>query len=204
MADEKPLVEEDEVAFEEPQEEKTPEEIEKKDDKQPDDRRSAIAQKKYWRDKYQKEVEKSSKVETLEEELSKLKDAVKKPDDEQERKAQDYIRSQARSVYEELQKEKQKQESKELEEFEGKVESILDENPDFSEEELLDTIEEYEVEPAVALKILKKQHDSPKEKKPRMPQARRASPEEEKNKPDDSKKSMWDIVKEETAKLRNK
>ena len=198
------LIEEEEAAFEEPTEEKTPEEKIEKTDEEPKDRRSAIAQKKYWRDKYQKEAEKSSKVETLEEELRSLKDAVKKPDDEAERKAQDYIRSQARAVYDELQKEKEKKEAQELQQFEGKVESILDENPDFSEEELLDTIEEYEVEPEVALKILKKQQGSPKEKKPRMPLARRASPEESKDKPDDSKKSMWEILKEETAKVRNK
>src|SRR3990167_5367849 len=153
---------------------------------------------KHWRNKAQKT---SSKVETLEEELRSLKEAVKKPDDEQERKAQEYIRGQAKAVYEELQKEKQKQDSRELEEFESKVETILEENPDISEEELLDTIEEYEVEPRVALKILQKQ-TAPKDKKPRMPQARRASPEEEKNKPDDSKKSMWDILKEETAKIK--
>ena len=41
-------------------------------------------------------------------ELRSLKEAVKKPDDEQERKAQEYIRGQAKAVYEELQNEKQK------------------------------------------------------------------------------------------------
>lgn len=192
------MIEEEEAAFVEPTEEKTPEEEIKPEDKNKE-RRSEIAQKKHWRGKAQ---EASSKVEKLEEELRNLKEAVKKPDDDQERKAQDYIRSQAKAVYDELQKEKEKAEAQELEKFESKVETILDENPDFSEEELLDTIEEYEVEPEVALKILKKQQGAPKDKKPRMPQARRASPEEETKKPDDSKKSMWDIVKEETAKLR--
>ena len=195
-------IQEEEAAFEEPTEEKTPaEEIKIKVTDDNKERRSEIAQKKHWREKAQTA---STKVEELEAELRGLREAVKKPDDDQERKAQEYIRSQAKAVYDELQREKEKQESKQLEEFETKVEALLDENPDFSEEELLDTIEEYEVEPEVALKILKKQQGAPKDKKPRMPQARRASPEETKEKPDDSKKSMWDILKEETAKIRNK
>src|SRR3990167_578710 len=139
---------------------------------------------KHWRNKAQKT---SSKVETLEEELRSLKEAVKKPDDEQERKAQEYIRGQAKAVYEELQKEKQKQDSRDRAEFDDKVETILEENPDISEEELLDTIEEYEVEPRVALKIIQKQSKE-KTKKPKMPKANVAYPSGDDKKPDDSKK----------------
>ena len=52
----------------------------------------------------------------------------------------------------------------------------------------------------MALKILKKKDQEPK--KPKMPVAKRA-PSEVKEKPDDSKKSMFDILREETAKLKS-
>ena len=162
-------------------------------------KRSEIAQKKHWREKAQKS---SSKVTQLETELAELKKAVKKPDDDKEAAAQDYIRNQARQVFEELQKEKAKDEAKQLAEFEEKVEAILDDNPDISEEELLEVVEEFEVTPAVALKILKKNSEN-KSKKPKMPKARGASPESKKELPDDSKKSMFEILKEEREKLKN-
>lgn len=201
MTDEKPLVEEDEVAFEEPQEDKTPKpNDELEPDVSADNRKRVVEKMKHWRDKAQKT---STRVQELEEELRGLREAVKKPDDEKERNAQEYIRARVLEVMEERDSLKKKEEAQERERFNSEVETILEENPNFSEEELLDTIEEYEVVPEVALKILKKQQ-SPKEKKPRMPQARRGSPEGETKPPDDSKKSMWDILKEESAKLRNK
>ena len=195
----------DEAPFEEPTEDQTPEEDEKtpekkEDDKEPDTRRSEIAQKIKWRERAQKAEERASKVDKLEAELAELRGAVKKPTDEAEQKAQEYIRAQARKVYEELQEAKQKEESTKTAKFEAEVESLLDENPDISETELLDAIEEYEVEPKTALKILKKQTDSTT-KKPKMPSSKRA-PTETKSAPDDSKKSMWDIQREEIEKVR--
>ena len=205
MADDQ--TKDDDSAFEEEsQEEKTSEEeIEddsEKKDEEPKNRRSEIAQKKHWREKAQKSSQRVSELET---ELETLKSAVKKPDDEKEAAAQEYIRKQARQVFDELQKEKAKDEAKELADFEGKVQDILDENPDVSEEELLDTIEELEVEPAVALKILQRQPKGREEKKPRMPTARRASPDGDSGKkPDDSRKSIFQIAQEEISKLKGK
>ena len=194
----------DEAPFEEPTEDQTPEEPKapekKEEDKEPENRRSEIAQKIKWRERAQKAEERASKVDKLEEELAELKGAVKKPTDEAEQKAQDYIRAQARKVYEELQEAKQKEESTKTAKFEAEVESLLDENPDISETELLDAIEEYEVEPKTALKILQKQTESTT-KKPKMPSSKRA-PAETKSAPDDSKKSMWDIQREEIEKVR--
>ena len=148
-------------------------------------RRSEIAQKIKYREKYQSTL---SEKQELEAELSELRGAVKKPTDDAEAKAQEYIRKQAREVYEELQSLKQREESTKTAKFEAEVESIIDENPDISETELLDAIEEYEVEPRTALKILKKQEKTAK--KPKMPVAKRGSSESPKKKPDDSKKSM--------------
>ena len=183
--------------------EETPEETQaetKPNEEEPKEgaRRSEIAQKIKYREKYQTTLSEKQKLEA---ELSELRGAVKKPTDDAEAKAQEYIRKQAREVYEELQSLKQREESTKLSKFESEVESIIDENPDISETELLDAIEEYEVEPRTALKILQKQTD--KTKKPKMPVAKRGTPEPSKDRPDDSKKSMWEILKEETAKIKS-
>ena len=197
------IIKDDEAVFEEPEEEEAPEKAKDEPEEEPvKNRKSAIAQKKYWREKSK---ESDSKVQELTDELAKLKEAVKKPDDEKERAAQEYIRKQARETFTELQLEKAKEESKELASFQDKVQAILDDNPDVSEEELLDTIEEYEVEPKTALKILQKQSKDPKEKKPKMPKAQQAAvSEDDGKKPDDSNKSMWQILKEEKARLLKK
>lgn len=184
---------------EETQQETKTNEAEKKGEKSEENtRRSEIAQKIKYREKYQTTL---SEKEKLEAELTELRGAVKKPIDDAEAKAQEYIRKQAREVYEELQSLKQKEESSRLSKFESEVESIIDENPDISETELLDAIEEYEVEPKTALKILRKQEN--RAKKPKMPIAKRGTSESNKEKPDDSKKSMWEILKEETSKLKS-
>lgn len=199
MADE--VIQDDDNAFPETEEvvekEKTEgeskEESENQEDKEESakPRRSEIAQKKHWRNKAEKA---NSKVTELEAELSKLRGMQKPPSDEAERKAQEYIRNEAKQVYLELQKEKAKEESERESKLNSAVETILEDNPDIVEAELLDAIDEYEVEPKVALKILQKQ--GVQVKKPKMPTPKRAS-SETKPLPDDSKKSMFDILKEE-------
>src|SRR3990167_10511430 len=127
MAEEEIIVddkstEDEEDAFKEPQSDKTEdEESRNKEEDESKPRRSEIAEKKHWRGKAQQA---SKKVQELTEELEKLKGAVKKPDDEKEAAAQEYIRNQARTVYKELQIEKAKEESKELATFEEQVEEI--------------------------------------------------------------------------------
>ena len=69
-------------------------------DKKPD--RSEIAQKIRYREKLQ---ESNKRIDELQDELGKLKTAMKTPTDEAEKRAQDYIRNQAREVYQELLKE---------------------------------------------------------------------------------------------------
>ena len=196
--DKETIIVDDEEVIEE---DKTPEEEEEKPEKNEEDKakRSDIAQKIKYREKFQKA---SSEVQKLETELSELKGMVKKPADDAEARAQTYIRDQAKAVYEELLNARKADEEKTTRQFEEKVEEILEENPDISEEELLDAIEDYEVEPKTALKILKK--SSTIKPKPKMPQAKRASTssEPEKDKSDDSKKTMWQILQDETKKLK--
>lgn len=186
----------EETTSEESQTDKTEGQAEEKDESKND---TAIAQKKHWRDKATKA---SEKVQTLEKELAELRSMVKKPSDDAEAKAQEYIRTQAKAVYEELLKQKELEERKTRQELEEKVSTILEDNPDVSEEELLEVIEDLEVEPSVALKILKRQTST--KEKPKMPSPKRATASTEKETPDDSKKSMTDILKEEKAKLGKK
>ena len=195
--DKETIIVDDEEVIEE---DKTSEEEEEKPEKNEEDKakRSDVAQKIKYREKFQKA---SSEVQKLETELSELKGMVKKPADDAEARAQTYIRDQAKAVYEELLNARKADEEKVTRQFEEKVEAILEENPDISEEELLDAIEDYEVEPNVALKILKK--TTTIKPKPKMPQAKRASTEgESKDKPDDTKKTMWQILQDETKKLK--
>ena len=169
------------------------------DSKESRTRRSTIAQKKHWRDKFRKS---SAKVTELESDLEKLRGAVKKPADDKEAAAQEYIRNQARNVYEELQKVREKEEAQQLASFEEEVDSVLEDNPDVSEEELLDTIEELEVDPATALRIIKRQAKD-QGKKPKMPKSKRASTQVKPTKPEDDKgKNIFQIAREEREKLK--
>lgn len=163
--------------------------------------RSDIIQKRKFRERAER-AEKS--VEELKTELASLKDLIKKPTNEDERKAQEYIRSQARQVFEELQKTQKSEEEADERELQRKIDDALEGNPDIPEEELLDVMEEYEVEPDVALRILKKQSTANKPK-PKMPQPKRGSGGgEPAKKPDDSKKNMWQIAQEEIQRLKDK
>mgnify|MGYP001564099811 CR=1 FL=1 len=199
MGDE-PILDDDSILEENP-EDKTdveePEEEPKKNDKK--DRRSEVAQKIKWREKAKAN---GSEVQALKAALSKLKDLVKKPTDDQEAKAQEYIRAQARAVFEELQRAKDSEERQRTSAFESQVQEALDDNPDVSEEELLDLIEELDVSPAIALKILKRGGAKKEKEKPKLPKSGRSSPETPKEKPDDKGKSLYDIAREEISKIR--
>lgn len=173
---------------------------EEKGDQKPKTRRSEIAQKKHWRNKAK---EANSKVTELETELETLRAGVKKPTDEKEQAAQEYIRGKAREVFKELQIEQEKAKAKELASFEEEVDSVLEDNPDVSEEELLDTIEELEVDPKTALRILKRDSSTKDKKtKPKMPKPKQGSSQVQGKKSDDSKKSIFEIAREETEKLK--
>lgn len=173
------------------------------DDKEQKERRSEIIQKIKYRDRA-KQAE--TKVEKLQADLEELRKAVKKPGDEAERKAQEFIRNQATEVYKQLEMEKAKEERKILDEFNDALDDILETNPDIAEDELLDICEEFKVEPKTALAIIKRGVKGKEEKpKPRMPQAKRGSGEPSKKKVDDKGKTFHQISKElaEEAKEKN-
>ena len=191
-------VDTEETAGDKTPEEETPEANDKKPEDDKKNRRSEIAQKIKYREKLGKANE---RVSTLEKELQDLKGLVKKPTDDQEAKAQEYIRSQARAVYEELQAAKERESKQKEEQFADAVEEVLEANPDIAEEELLDTIEEFDVDAKTAARILKRSSDK-KADKPKLPKAKAAAPvEEKKSLPDDKGKSLFQIAREEAAKF---
>lgn len=198
--DHKEEVEGEEEETEEEEEESEEEEEEEEDqtsEKKEKPTRSDIAQKIKWRDRAQKEAE---KVEKLQKELETLSSQVKKPTTDEESRAQEYIRTQAQTVFKELMAARAKEEETKSKHLEDEIELLLDDNPEVSEAQLLSAMKEYEVEPKVALRIIKKS-ETIKGTKPNMPKSKRATAEKKAEQKDDGKKSMWEIAKEEIAKV---
>lgn len=162
--------------------------------------KSEIAQKIKWREKYQ---DAQKRLDTLETQLKASETRVEEKGelDDKEKAARAYIRNEAKKVYEELLTEQKSEETKALREFEDKIDSILEDNSEITREDLLDAIEEYDVSPETAVKIL--QRDRGAKPKPRMPKPRQGSPEA-KPKVNDKGKDIWQIgreIKEEMKKF---
>lgn len=164
---------------------------EKGEEKKKESVSSEIAQKIRWREKYQKA---QNKIKELEDKVSRNPSKDSETNKE-ELQAQLYIRNQAREALKEMMDEERKEEEKAVQEFDDELDQILEENPDVTEEKLLEVIEEYEVEPETALKIIQSQGKGKKEK-PSLPNPKRGSSETPKSKIDDKGKSMWQISQE--------
>lgn len=159
--------------------EQTPKETEEKpkDDSEGEEEKknlSAIAQKKHWREKAQ----------ILERELAELKaqkDEKKVPDDEAERKAQQYIDDRIEKILEKKATLKVREDEKAIAEFNEDLEEVLEENPDITEKEILDVTEQFlkekvPVTPKQAVRFIKLSKE-PKKEKPKMPSPQRGSAE---------------------------
>src|SRR3990167_7650953 len=114
--------------------------------KEPD--KSEIVQKRKWREKYLKSQERIRALETQVEEKKQSKQSTDIED--KELAAQRYIREMARKEYEAIQAETKAKEEKILEDFQDKLDTILEEYPDFTEDQILEACEEYDVEPKIA------------------------------------------------------
>lgn len=157
---------------------------------------SEIAQKIKYREKLQKAQD---KIGELEQENKSLKTPDDKPaSGDKEAAAQKYIRKQATEAIKAYEKERGNKKQKEVEKFQGQLD-IAVEDSDFKESELIDTCEEYEVEPAVAVKILEK-INAPKKKKPSMPSPGRGTEEVTSTKKasdePEKKLSIWEIAQD--------
>lgn len=181
-----------------------PNEDGEEDDKDAKVERSEIAQKIRWREKYNTAQE---RIKELERSLEKPVSPKGQTEDEKELAAQKYIQEQARKAYQELIEEKEKQEKKTLAEFDDKVDTVLEDNPDITEDELLTVIEEFEVQPEVAVKIINKSREQTG-KKPKLPVSRRSSGNSsstQTEKPDNTtgEKTMWQLAQEAIKEYRN-
>ena len=156
-----------------------------------DKSKSEIAQKIKYREKFLKSQEKLKKLE------EKINVKEKKGDDtgveEKEIAAQKYIRKQAREEYEAILAEQSAKKEAEDEETQTKMDIAI-EDSDFSESQIKEVCEEYEVEPSIAVKILSKTKDT--SKKPKMPSPKKASPEIEKEETEEEKKSIYQIAQD--------
>mgnify|MGYP001580835625 CR=1 FL=1 len=184
-----------------PDEEESLEKEEKEEKK--DSKSSEIAQKIKYRERA-KRAEKELEDTKLELERAK-KAAERAPEgSEQEKAAKEYIAKLAEEVYEAKKASEKKEAEKELQRFEDKVDSVLEENPDIPESELLAICEELEVEPEVAAKIWKRQTNKPL--KPKLPNPKRTITQTNKMEytKEDKGKSLFQLGREAIEEAKKK
>jgi hypothetical protein len=158
--------------------------------------RSEVAQKIRYRDKFQKAQDRIRELETKL--TAKEQRGETTQVEEKELAAQRYIRQQAREEYEALKMEEAAKNEAKLEKFQDQLDDVMDANPDLTESQLLDICEEFEVEPAVAAKILKRV-GQPKAKRSPLPSSKRASAEIAEQTPSEDKdkhKTLFEIAQE--------
>lgn len=162
-------------------------------------RRAAIAQKIKYRERYQSERARREALEAENERLraQKTGDANQEPQDDQERRAKEFIRNQAKEAFQELKRQEAEEERRMIEDFEERLETVLEEHSDFTEDQILNVVERFKVEPEVAAQILA-EYESQGKAKPRLPQSKRGTPAAPaaKAKPTDKNKSMWQIAQD--------
>ena len=130
---------------------------------------SAVIQKK----KYREELKMAKKrIEELES-ANKKRDLT--ADEQKEKAAKEYLSEAIMEVLENLEKERESEDSSALEVFEEELEEVLDENTDISEKQLLDVCEELDVSPQTALKIIRRESKFKGKEKPKLPMSRRGS-----------------------------
>lgn len=181
--------------------------IEDKDEDDSEKKKSEsvlLAQKKHWRGKALKA---QAEAKRLAAELTASKKRVDEAGGElteKEKAAQAYIRKQAKDVFDELKRLEAQEQAQVLSEFEGKVATVLEDNPDIKEEDLLDVVEDFNVEPEVAARIIKRGTETSKPK-PRMPKARQGTASVRVDKKEQDKgKTLFQIAQDVKKDLRDK
>lgn len=176
---------------------------EKPEEEEEKEKKSEIAQKIKYRERAKKAEQ---ELEETRAELERAKKAAERAPEgsEQEKAAKEYIAKLAEEVYEAKEAKKKNEAEKELTRFQDKVDSVLDENPDITEAELLSIIEELEVEPEVAVKVWKRQTN--KTLKPKLPNPKRTSVQSTKLEytKEDRGKSMFQLGREAVADAKKK
>mgnify|MGYP001595299801 CR=1 FL=1 len=155
--------------------------------------KAEVAQKIKWREKYLKAQEKIRQLEDKQE--AKEQKGQSTQVEEKELAAQRYIQDQARKAIESWETEKKLKEEKAQEDLQVKLDMAV-EDSGFTEDEIVQVCDEYEVEPEIAVKILTKVNEK-KSGKPNLPSTRKGTAEIAKSEAkDDSKKTIYEIAQE--------
>ena len=180
---------------------KEPEKEPKKEEEKKPKKDSSISfQKKKFRERLEKAKEKISSLETKLAEKERLGQPTE--DDEKELKAQKLL---SKMIRDELKLQRQAEEE-EKETLADSLQEELDdavESSDYAENEILEVMDEYEVHPDKAIKILDKLKTKEDIKKPKLPQSKGgAETLKKEDKPKDEKKSLFQIAQDIKAKMR--
>ena len=190
---------EDKVSEKESEDE--PKKEPKKEDKKPKRDSSALVQKKKFRERLEKAKEKISSLE------AKLADKQSRgqptEDEEKELKAQKLL---SRMIRDEL-KAQREAEDEEKEALADSLQEELDdavESSDYTEDDILEVMDEFEVHPDKAVKILNRVKDKKSVEKPKLPQPKGgAETLGKEDKPDKDKgKSLFQMAQDIKAKMR--
>lgn len=148
---------------------------EKVSSKKPEDQseqqdNSAIFQKKRYRELYK---ESQARVKELEQQVKGGNPLS--PEEEKEKAAEEFLSTKIRDILQKLDEEKQIAKRQQTEAFQTELEEVLDENQNFTEEQILSVTEELGVSPRQAIKVIERERKLTKREKPTVPKERRAA-----------------------------
>lgn len=168
------------------------EDLGKKDEgEKPKVEKSEIAQKLKWREKARQFQKQSEDLQKALDELRNQKPAS----DDKERAAWEVLDKRIEEKLRAALREESSAKDKASLALEERVEETLELHPELKEDELLDAIEEFEVDPEKAARILLRSKPTKKEK-PSLPSPKRSSSAAPAKKADDSKKSLFQIAQD--------
>jgi len=130
--------------------------------------KTAIIQKKRYRDRLTKAEEKLALIEKDKPE-GNLSDEQKK-----EKAAEEFLANRIKSVLTAIQNEEKSTSAAAQEEFDEEMEEVLDENEHLTEKDILKITKELDVTPRKALKIIERERKLSKREKPKLPKEKRA------------------------------
>ncbi len=121
------------------------------------------------------------KLKAATDEIKRLKDKSEKSDlsadEKKEKAAQEYLAKAIRDEVKRLREEDAEKESEAEEAMQDELDEVLEEHSDLSEKQILDVCEELDVSPKQAVKIIERERKVKGKEKPKVPQAKRGSPE---------------------------
>lgn len=171
----------------------------KKDDKSSKPRSSAIIQKQKYREQLRDARAKIAELEGKKADGRSLSEEEKK-----EQAANEFLVTKIKEVLGGIKEEEAKANESEEEAFQEELDDVLESDDNFTEEQLLDVCEEYDVPPKTALKILKDREKYKGKPKPVMPKSNKGSGkvEDTKSKDPNKPKTLDDVNREAKDKIR--